>query len=163
MLPWLFSSTGRPWKILGALLLLYAGCRWSLHGRHEPEPWACEGHPERWDGREFWIFAERITAADPETGTLEVEPHQYRLRIQVPEGTWPAGAAVDRRLYARLSFRKDQGFLLAPGARTTPPQPWTHYHLYLVSLPALAVATALFLKRFRPGPGGFRPREDADA
>ena len=155
MLPWLFSNAHRPWKILGSLLLLYAGCRWSLHGRDEPALWVCEGHPERMDGRDFWLFAQRITAADPTSGTLEVEPQGYRVRIQVPPEAWPSGAAVDHRLYARLRFDREKRFRLLPGARTAPPKPLAHLHLYLVSIPALAVAVALFLKRFRLGPGGF--------
>lgn len=162
MIPWLFSDTWRPWKIVAALLLLYAGCRWSLHGRDEPAPWACEGHPDRLDGRDFWIFAERITAADPGKGTLEVEPHGYRLRIQAA-GAWPAGAAVDSRLSARLRYDRERGFLLQPGARAAPPQPLAHLNLYLVSIPALALAAALFLRRFRVGSGGFEAKADTNA
>ena len=154
MTAWLFSDTLRPWKFLAALLLLCAGCRWSHHGR-APAIWACESHPEKLDGRDFWIFAERITAADPEKGILEIEPHSYRVRIQAEPEAWPAGAAAGRRLYARLRFDKEKGFLLQPGARTASSQLIPHMDLYLVSLPALALAAALFLKRFRLGPGGF--------
>ena len=143
------------WKFLGTLLLLYAGCRWSLHQRGERPLWACDGHPEALDGRDFWLMAETLTAVDPATGTLEVEPSDYRLRLQAPEGTWPRDAAVGRRLYAHFRFSKTAGFVLQPGARTGPPQPFAHMDLYLVSVPALAFAILLFLRSFRWGPGGF--------
>ena len=163
MISRLFSTPGRPWKILGALLLLYAGCRWSLHGRGEREAWACEGHPEALDGHVFWLFSERITAVDPATRTLEVEPHGYRIRIQASEADWPRGAEAGRRLYARFRFDKVQGFVLEDGARTAADQPLTHLHLYLVSIPALGVAAALFFSRFRMGPDGLGEKGRADA
>ncbi|GEM_PF-6132593 len=162
MISWLFSGFGRPWKVFGALLLLYIGCRWSLHSRGEPI-WSCEGHPEHMDGKEFWLLAERVTAADAETWTLEVEPDRYRILIQAAQDTWPHGVTVGSRLYAHLRFVKGRGFVLEPLARVAPPQALPHLHLYLVSLPALAIAAALFLRRFRLGPDGLEARTDTDA
>ncbi len=150
-----FSSRGRPWKILSALLLLYAGCLYHyLADRvREPPIWACEGHPEKADGRRFWLIGERITAVDPREGVLEVEPKGYRVRIH---GDLPKGAGPEGRLYAVARFHKGSGFALESGARVGPPQALTHLNLYLVSIPALAFVIWVFLRRFRFTAGELR-------
>ena len=149
--PMPFSDRGRAWKILGALLLLYAGCRYN-HQRSktlDPPIWACAAHPDRFEGHRFWILAEGIAALDPAGAWFEAEPTGYRVRVQIPPGTAPEGLKEGRDVYASVLFQGG-AFVLEPGSRTAAPEPLTHLSLYLISIPALGFVAVCFLKRFRP-------------
>ena len=149
--PMPFSTRGRGWKALAALLLFYAGCLYShlAWGRAEPPIWTCESHPERHEGRLLWVIGEPITALDPESGEIEIEPDGYRVRLLARDG-FPAGSRDGARLYGRVRYRQAEGFVLEPGSHTSPPLPLKNLDLYLVSLPALAFVAWAFLRRFRP-------------
>ena len=157
----LFSSAGRGWKILGALLLLYAGCLYNHLDQARQLPlWGCESHPAEADGMPFWLQAERIEAVDPVACTLIVEPKGYRVVVHVPPDAMTDGMRPGNRLYARLKYDRARGFLMEPGARTAAPQRIAHLELYLVSIPALLWVVVAFLRRFKPSFRGIlEPRE----
>ncbi len=157
----LFSDAGRPWKMLGALLLLYAGCAYNhLDQAHGLPLWGCESHPDAAHGKPFWLHAERIQAVDPGALTLTVEPKGYRVLVHVPPGAMTTGMQPGNRLYARLRYDRERGFLMEPGARTASPQRIAHLELYLVSIPALLWVALVFLRQFRISfQGGLAPRE----
>ncbi len=147
--------------MLGALLLLYAGCVYNNRDQARELPlWGCESHPAEADGKPFWLQAERIQSVDPVACTLTVEPKGYRTLIHVPPEAMTAGMQPGNRLYARLRFDRDRGFLMQPGARTAIPQTIPHLELYLVSIPALLWVVVVFLRQFRPSfQGDLSPRE----
>ena len=158
----LFSSRGRGWKILGALLLFYAGCLYNhvSTAREEMPVWAFESHPDRAQGHRCWLYAEEILEVDPAAGTITVEPKGYRVAVHAPPEAFTAGMRPGGRLYARLRYDRSLGFLLEPGARTTPPRRIPHLELFLVSVPAVLLVGMLFLRHFRPSlTGGIAPRE----
>lgn len=157
----MFSDRGRAWKMLGALLLLYAGCAYNHRDQARELPlWGCESHPAEADGMPFWLQAERIRSVDPVACTLTVEPKGYRLLIHVPPETMTAGMRPGNRLYARLRYNRERGFLMEPGARTASPQIIAHLELYLVSLPALLWIGVVFFRQFRASfQWGLAPRE----
>lgn len=143
--PMPFSSRGRGWRALAALLLFYAGCLYNHRawGKAEPPIWYCEGHPS--ENRILWLTGEKVTALG--AGSFEIEPGGYRVRVL---GELPEGSAVGARLHARIRYRKAEGFTLEPGARASPPLPVNNLDLFLVSVPALAFVALAFLRRFRP-------------
>jgi hypothetical protein len=162
----LFSDAGRAWKILGALLLFYAGGLYNhmSMGAREMPVWSLECHPERAHGRSIWLYAERILEADPVAGTITVEPKGYRVVIHAPAETFTAETRPGGRLYGRLRYDRDRGFLLDPDARTTVPQRLPRLDLVLASLPALLLVGVLLLKHFRSSlAGGIAPREEPHA
>ena len=162
----LFSDRWRGWKFLSALLLLVGGCLYNYHYYQtaEPAPWTYAMNPERFNGRPLWLMAQSILLADPEHGILEVRPHGYLLKIHVPPGNWPEGAEAGTRLYARLRFDRQEGFILEEGARSAPAQKILHLDLYLVSIPAAVFVLVCMARHFRPkGWITLEPREDTHA
>ena len=159
--PVLFSDAARGWKMLGALLLLYAGCAYNhLDQARELPLWGCESHPAEADGLPFWLQAERIVSMDPVACTLTVEPKGYRVLVHVPPEAMTDGMRPGNRLYARLRFDRERGFLMEPGARTASPKRIAHLELYLVSIPALLWVAVVFLRQFRVSfQGILTPRE----
>ena len=148
----LLSSRHRLWKALAALLLFYAGGLYHhrTEGQREPPIWTYPGDPDRYDGRRYWLIGERISSVAPDGGTLQVAPGRYRVTVLVPPGTLPEGAASDALLYAVLRYDKARGFVLEPGAHTSPATPVKNLALYAVSIPALAFVLWVFFRRFRP-------------
>lgn len=160
----LLSDLARPWKILAALLLFYGGGLYGHLARQvlEPPPWAIVASPLEHDGKPTWLYASTVLDVNYVTSTLVVAPKGYRMEIRATPETMPSGVRPGSRLYARLRYVPEEGFLLEPDARTTPPRRVAHLDLWLVSLPALAFVVAAFLRQFRPaGLAVLSPREEA--